>query len=75
MSDTAPRPRISRNTKFVIGLIALLIWTAAAADWQDKGCGMVQGYGFVILHGGWPDEHEGCEDGPVHPTYTSDYRG
>lgn len=76
MPDIAPKPRITTPAKIALGLIALMVWTFAASDWQAKGCTMPQGYGFVILHGGWPDEHEGCEDGyGDHPEYTSDYQG
>jgi hypothetical protein len=75
MADIAPRPRIATTTKIGIGLIVLLFWTFAAGDWKDKGCTMPQGYGFVLTHGGWPDDHEGCEDGNgKHPEYTSNYR-
>lgn len=73
MSDLAPKPRITTPTKLALGLIAVLVWTFAASDWSDKGCTMPQGYGFVITHGGWPDEHEGCEDEPGGPVYTDEY--
>jgi len=76
MSDMAPKQRIATTTKIGIALIILMIWTFAAGDWEDKGCTKTQGYGFVLSHGGWPDEHEGCEDGyGDHPRYTSNYRG
>lgn len=75
MSDMQPKPRIATTTKVGIGLIVLLVWTFAAGDWEDKGCTKAQGYGFVIMHGGWPDEHEGCEERLDRTTYTADYRG
>jgi hypothetical protein len=71
--STAPRRRLSTTAKAAIALTLVIVWTAAAGDWQDKDCTLPQGYGFVILHGGWPDEHEGCEDEPGGPVYTSEY--
>lgn len=76
MPELAPKPRIATTTKVGIALVILLVWTFAAGDWQDKGCTTPQGYGFVISHGGWPDEHEGCEEGyDGRSRYTHDYEG
>jgi hypothetical protein len=74
MSDTAPKPRLSANAKLILGIIVVIFWTAAASDWESKGCTMTLGYGYAIQHGGWPDEHEGCEDKYDDPHYTDEYR-
>jgi hypothetical protein len=67
---------MATTTKIGIALIVLLFWTFIAGDWKDKGCTMPQGYGYALTHGGWPDEHEGCETGPDDRSrYTSNYRG
>lgn len=73
MSDTAPR-LISRNTKIVVVLVLLIVWTALASGWTDKGCNLVpQSYGLVLQHG-TPDSNEGCESEPSGPAYTDNYR-
>ena len=70
--EAAPAGAASRYAP-PTAIVVLVFWTAAASDWQDKGCTMTQGYGFAIGHGGWPDEHEGCEDEYGDPTYTAEY--
>ncbi|MFE1903824.1 hypothetical protein ACFW96_09150 [Streptomyces gardneri] len=73
MPDTAPKPRFTRTTKIVATLAALVLWTALASGWTDKGCDFVpQSYGLVITHG-TPDSNEGCEDEPSGPAYTDRY--
>ncbi|MFI1889831.1 hypothetical protein [Streptomyces jumonjinensis] len=58
----------------VVGMLLLAIpWTGAAGEWQDKGCTSSQGYGYFLIHGGWPDENEGCEDEPDGPVFTDEY--
>lgn len=57
------------------GIVILIAWTGAASEWNDKGCGMMQGYGYVISHGGGPDRNEGCEEYFGDVSYTDDYQG
>ncbi|WND33969.1 hypothetical protein RI578_06530 [Streptomyces sp. BB1-1-1] len=76
MSDLAARSwRPSRTQKIIAALVLLLIWTAIADTWTDKGCTLPQGYRFVITHGGSPDRDQGCEDEPGGPEYTDTYYG
>ncbi|MET8826541.1 hypothetical protein ABZX40_41320 [Streptomyces sp. NPDC004610] len=76
-SDISARTwRPSRNQKIIAVLVLLLIWTAIADTWTDKGCTLPQGYRFVITYGGSPDRDQGCEDGPGDlPQYTDTYYG
>lgn len=67
--------RPSRTQKIIGVLVLLIVWTAAAGRWTDKGCGFVpQSYGLVLTHGA-PERYEGCEDEPGGPEYTDDYYG
>jgi hypothetical protein len=76
MTDIAPTLRISKTAKIGIAFVVLLFWSFAAGDWEKKGCTLPQGYGFVLMHGGWPEPDEGCEIGyGDHPEYTTEYRG
>ena len=73
MPDTTPKPRLTRNTRIVLVLVVLLIWTALASGWTDKGCGFIpQSYSLVLTHG-TPDPDEGCESEPGGPAYTDRY--
>jgi hypothetical protein len=75
MSDSERRGwRPTRTQKIVAVLVLLIVWTALAGQWADKGCGLPQGYGLVIQHGA-PDRMEGCEDEPDGPEYTDSYYG
>lgn len=76
MSETVSRGwRPSRTQKIVGVLVLLIVWTAVAGRWADKGCDLVpQSYGLVLTHGA-PERWEGCEDEPGGPVYTDDYRG
>lgn len=65
--------RPSRTQKIVGVLLLLIVWTATANSWTDKGCSLPQGYVFVISHGGSPDRDQGCEDEPGGPSYTDQY--
>ncbi len=73
--DTARAWRPSRTQKIIAALVLLLVWTAVADTWTDKGCTLPQGYRFVITHGGSPDRDQGCEDEPGGPEYTDTYYG
>ena len=75
MPDTAPKPRLTRNTKIVLVLVVLVIWTALAGNWSSKGCDLVPQSYFLVISNGTPDSNEGCEDEPSGPAYTDDYRG
>ncbi|MFD4258222.1 hypothetical protein ACFWR9_11475 [Streptomyces sp. NPDC058534] len=76
MSDLTARPwRPSRPQKIIAALVLLMIWTAIANTWTDKGCTLPQGYAFVITHTGSPDRDQGCEDEPGGPRYTDTYYG
>ncbi|MEU6416044.1 hypothetical protein [Streptomyces spiralis] len=67
--------RPSRTQKIIAALLLLLVWTAVANTWTNKGCTLPQGYAFVITHGGSPDHDQGCEDEPGGPVYTDRYYG
>ena len=58
---------------FIAAIVGLIAWTGAAGEWDSRGCSLGQGYSFVVVHGGGPDEHEGCEDEPGGAVYTDDY--
>jgi hypothetical protein len=74
MPDTAPKPRFTRNTKIVTVLAILIVWSALASGWTDKGCDFIpQSYGLVLSHG-TADPDEGCESEPGGPAYTDNYR-
>lgn len=75
MPDTAPKPRFTRTTKAIAVLVALVIWTALAGNWTDKGCNLVPQSYFLVISNGTPDANEGCEDEPSGPAYTDRYRG
>ncbi|MFI8962061.1 hypothetical protein ACIGO8_08090 [Streptomyces sp. NPDC053493] len=72
MPDTTPR-RLSRNTKIVAVLVALLVWTGLASGWTDKGCDFVPQSYFLVISHGTPDSDEGCEPEPSGPEYTDRY--
>ncbi|MFC7929159.1 hypothetical protein [Streptomyces cinereoruber] len=74
MPDTAPKPRLTRTTKTILALVALVIWTALAGNWTSKGCGFVPQSYLLVISNGTPDAHEGCEDEPGGPRYTDTYR-
>ena len=72
-ADALARPRLSRRAKVVTVLLLLIVWTALAGQWENKGCDLVpQSYGLVLTHG-TPDHWEGCEDEPGGPQYTDRY--
>ncbi|MEV5063827.1 hypothetical protein AB0K94_22415 [Streptomyces sp. NPDC053794] len=77
MSDTTTTRgwRPSRTMKIVAVIVVLIAWTAMANSWTDKNCTLMQGYRFVISHGGSPDRDQGCEDEPGGPEYTDQYYG
>ncbi|MDV5147193.1 hypothetical protein R1T08_24200 [Streptomyces sp. SBC-4] len=74
MPDTAPKPRFTRTTKTVAVLVVLLIWTALAGNWTDKGCDFVPQSYFLVVSNGTPDSNEGCEAEPGGTSYTDNYR-
>ncbi|WP_189963407.1 hypothetical protein [Streptomyces violascens] len=76
MSD-APGRRwpLKRSTTIVLACLLLILWTAVAGQWADKGCRFVpDSYALVIGHG-TPDRTEGCESEPGGPQYTDNYQG
>ncbi|RSS59797.1 hypothetical protein [Streptomyces sp. WAC01280] len=74
MPDTAPRPRFTRTTKIVTVLAVLILWTALASGWTDKGCNYIPQSYFLVLSHGTADSDEGCESEPSGPVYTDNYR-
>lgn len=73
MSDTRT-PRLSRRAKYMIAIVALIIWTALANTWTSRGCDLVPSYGYVVGH--WtPAANQGCESEPGGAQYTDHYDG
>jgi hypothetical protein len=64
-----------RRNQLGIALLLFLVWSLAANQWIDKGCGAGQSYGLVVTHFGTPDQYEGCESEPDGPAYTDQYDG
>lgn len=73
MPDTAPKPRLTRTTKIVAVLIALVIWTALAGNWKDKGCDFIPQSYFLVITNGTPDFNEGCAEDNGDTRYTDRY--
>ncbi|WP_333767752.1 hypothetical protein [Streptomyces sp. IBSBF 2435] len=62
-----------RSSQLGIALLLFMVWSLAANQWIERGCGTAQSYGLVVTHFGEPAANQGCESEPGGPAYTDQY--